>query len=79
MPFLSFGYGSLFAQHDSIIEVELLFIILYKRCSTVAGQNVLGGGQLGRAKSRGAPGGKTPENFEIFIPKIAVNASNFKN
>ena len=49
--------------------------------STVAGQNVFfgGGAQLGRAKSRGVSGGKTPENFEIFIPKIAVSASNFKN
>ena len=54
--------------------------------STIAGQNVffLGGGgvgvgQLGREKPRGGSGGEKPENFEIFIPKIAVNASNFKN
>ena len=54
--------------------------------STVAGQNVfgfflVGGGgrsQLGRAKFRGS-GGKPLKIFEIFIPEIAANASNFKN
>ena len=71
MLFLSFGYGSLFAQHDSIIEVELLFIILYKHCSTVAGQNVLGGGggQLGLAKSRGVPGGKPLKTLKFSFLK----------
>ena len=37
-----------------------------------------GGPQLGRAKSRGVPGEKPLKTSEIFIPKIAVNASNFK-
>ena len=46
--------------------------------STVAGQNVLGGAQLGQAKHRGVPG-KPLKIFEIFIPEIAENASNFKN
>ena len=35
------------------------------------------GAQLGRAKPGGDRGGKNPENFEIFIPEIAANASNF--
>ena len=48
--------------------------------STVAGQNVLGGGgRLGRVKPRGIRGEKNPKIFEIFIPEIAANASNFKN
>ena len=42
---------------------------------------VLGGreGQLGRANPRRVPGKKLLKMFEIFIPKIAVNASIFKN
>ena len=52
-------------------------------CSTVAGQNVcvlfFWGVQLGRVKPMGV-GGKNPlKMFEIFIPEIAANASNFKN
>ena len=47
--------------------------------STVAGQSVLGGGQLSRAKPTGVRGKKTLKIFEIFIPEIAANASNFKN
>ena len=37
-----------------------------------------GGGQIGRAKPRESRG-KTLKMFEIFIPEIAANASNFKN
>ena len=50
--------------------------------STVVRQNVFfwgGGGRLGRAKPRLSGGKKTRKSFEIFIPEIAANASNFKN
>ena len=49
--------------------------------STVARQNVWGGGggRLGRAKPRLSGRKKTRKIFEIFIPEIAANASNFKN
>ena len=49
--------------------------------STVAGENGFffwGGGQLGEQKLEGS-GGKPLKLFEIFIPEIAANASNFKN
>ena len=44
------------------------------------GCDVIGIGQLGRAKPkevRGSP--PPPEIFEIFIPEITPNASNFEN
>ena len=48
--------------------------------STTAGQSVLGGAQFGWAKPWGGGPGENPQkNFEIFIPEIAANASNFKN
>ena len=37
------------------------------------------GAQFGRAKPGGDRGEKTLKIFEIFIPEIAANASNFKN
>ena len=47
--------------------------------STVAGQNVLGGPKLAERNLRGSVGEKNLKIFEIFIPEIAANASNFKN
>ena len=39
-----------------------------------------GGGNLAERKLRvGGQGENTLESFEIFIPKIAANASNFKS
>ena len=38
-----------------------------------------GGAQLGRAKPREIREKKTLKIFEIFIPEIATNTSNFKN
>ena len=49
------------------------------RTGTVAEQNVWGeGGQLGRANLGGSEG-KPLKIFEIFIPEITPNVSNFEN
>ena len=50
--------------------------------STVAGQNILGGGGGGPtwpSETYGGPGEKPLKIIEIFIFEIAANASNFKN
>ena len=47
------------------------------KCFSLAGRG--GGGELGRAKLRGSGELKPLKLFEIFIPEIAANASNFKN
>ena len=46
--------------------------------STVAEQNVFWGGPNLSERNLGGSGGKSPKIFEIFIPEIAANASNFK-
>ena len=56
-----------------------VYIYIYIYISTVSGQIVLGGSQLVRVKLLGGPGEKSQKIFEIFIPEIATNASNFKN
>ena len=38
-----------------------------------------GGANLAERNLGGSGGGKTLKNFEIFIPEIAANASNFRN
>ena len=57
------------ARQNVLLLLLLLLLLLF-----------LGGreGQLGRANPRRVPGKKLLKMFEIFIPKIAVNASIFK-
>ena len=54
--------------------------VTYKWCSAVAGQNAFfgGGGNLAE-QNLGGLGEKHWKTFEIFIPEIVANASNFRN
>ena len=80
---LKFEYGVLNSlTYRVTIELHLRQYRSWAKCVVVVVVVVVvffgGGGNLAE-RNLGGSGKKIPKNFEILIPEIAANASNFKN